>query len=509
MKHGFTAEHFALLAEYDGKVRQVGNADEDRDYAELVAAYEATANWARAVQRRLFPQGYVRKLSKPTDQWHQKFKPYTWTRIYPRREAPRHLAYTVGIEAAGEFCVKIDTVGVNDRIRKRYEALCRYDHHLSPFASMIPAEKGLAMSFEELLDWSNESIATFEPGYDEIARRLGLMSPNMRLITDMEVSRNAFDLWRDILLDNADGTGPVRSIAGHGVWFREKNGKGGAEVQAGLDPFGKEWAVEFNAPPEPGDYQRLTAIAADETGGLHLLRQGWLRGRRPAHDIRISEFIASTGLSPVPVEAEGKAAERRWFLVADLGDSPERIRKKTADFIELCWAARTPIEPTDTAASEAGESLGGDESDAPYLLPARGAMDSKTIDQLHGTVWKALAASLSTEKINYRKWRRADGYSIDMEIAREGEQSLLVEIKTGCAASDVHTGVGQLSLYRKLFPRLAGHKAVLLIDVDLPKGLAYAVAALDIEVHHYAWYDENGTRRVKFSDNFRALCGFV
>lgn len=44
MEHGFTAEHFALLAAYDGQVRQAGDPDQDRDYAELVVAYEATAD---------------------------------------------------------------------------------------------------------------------------------------------------------------------------------------------------------------------------------------------------------------------------------------------------------------------------------------------------------------------------------------------------------------------------------------------------------------------------------
>ncbi|AJC82083.1 hypothetical protein IE4803_PB00022 (plasmid) [Rhizobium etli bv. phaseoli str. IE4803] len=193
-------------------------------------------------------------------------------------------------------------------------------------------------------------------------------------------------------------------------------------------------------------------------------------------------------------------------MVADLGDAPTRIRRKTAAFVELCWAARTPIDRPADSKSDAGESLGGSESDAPYMLPARSTADPKIVEQLHGKVWKALATALAARKIDYRKWRQAGGYSIDLEIAPKGGQSLLVEIKTGCAASDVHTGVGQLLLYRKLFPRLAGHKAVLLIDTDIPAGMAKAVTALDIAVHSYSWSERDGARSVEFSGDFGHLC---
>ena len=92
MDHGIRAEHFSLLDALDGVVRVNGDPAQDSDYETLVEAYEATARWARAVQDRLFPKGFVRKLSRPTDM-AQKFKPYTWVRIYPRKDAPKELAY--------------------------------------------------------------------------------------------------------------------------------------------------------------------------------------------------------------------------------------------------------------------------------------------------------------------------------------------------------------------------------------------------------------------------------
>ncbi|QJX09964.1 hypothetical protein [Rhizobium brockwellii] len=507
MDHGFNTRHFALLAELSGQVRRDGDVRQDAAYAELVQAYEATAEWAHALQRKLFPEGVVRKLSKPTDQWRQKFKPYTWTRVYPRQNATRHLAYTVGIDAEG-FCVKIDTVSAPDSVRSIYDQLSRYDHRLSPFASIASPQLGLSWTLDQLVDWSIEAIGRFEPGYDEISRRLGLATGALHLVTNKEMSRRSFDYWRSAIVENADGSGPVPRIVQQDVWFVERDGEGGAEIKAGLDPLGSEWAVELNAPPEPGNYNRLTAMATDETGGLHLLRQGWLRGRRPASDIRVPEFISSTGLKPVSVVAEGKAAERSWFLVADLSDPPARIRRTTAAFVELCWAARTPVQ-TQAEGEGTGARIGGTESDQPYLLPARPALDPRIVEQMHGRVWQTLATALSAKKVGYRKWRRAGGFSIDMEVARENGWPLLIEIKTGCSTSDVHTAVGQLMLYRKLFPNLSGHKPVLLIDAILSGAIASAVAALNIEVHQYQWTGEGDARSPIFSNAFRELCGLV
>lgn len=171
MDHGIHAEHFTLLRALDGAARVKGDPVQDAAYRSLVAAYEATARWARAVRERLFPGGHVKKLSKPTNM-AGNFKPYTWVRIYPRKDAPSTLAYTVGIDAAGEFCVKIDTVNsTGTEARRRYDELRNHDNHGSPFAEIIGVEEGLAMSFEQLVDWSIDAIGAFEPGYDELAYR--------------------------------------------------------------------------------------------------------------------------------------------------------------------------------------------------------------------------------------------------------------------------------------------------------------------------------------------------
>ncbi|MCQ1573482.1 hypothetical protein NFO65_22405 [Neorhizobium galegae] len=507
MDHGFTVNHFALLAQMDGVARAAGDAQQDTAYARLVEANEATAVWARAVQMQLFPLGKVRKLSKPTDMG-QKFKSYTWVRIYPRPEAPKALAYTVGIDASGEFCVKLDTVQINgSTTRRRYDELRGHNNYLSPFAAILPANLGLALSFEQLVAWTVEHIGTFDPGYDALAVELGLIKPELTLITDLAESRAAFARWYGALSGDGEAGG-VQRVGDHRAWIKARNGTDGIEAKLGLDPTGAEWAVEINAPPRPGDHNRLSAIAADATGGLHLLRQGWLQGRRPAPDIREAEFMARTGLVPASVLATGRAAARRWFLVASLDDPPARIRKTTIDFVELCWAARTPIDGTDLDTWVDGDAtVGGSEQGGCRTLPARPAVDPRIVERLHGRVWETLATLLARHVIGYRIWRRPPGYTIDMEIAVPGHTPLLVEIKTGTTIRDVQTGVGQLQLYRQLFPELRHHDAVLLIDADLPSRLQAAVAGLGIIVHRYQWDDSMGERQIVFSEEFRGLCG--
>lgn len=510
MEHGFTAAHFELLKIWRGSSRQVSDQAQTVASAEVKKAYNATARWADAIKLALFPQGFVQRRADAFNQG-QIFKPYTWTRIYPRPQAPKELAYTVGIDAGGEFCVKLDTVNLGGLKRQRYEVLQHHDNYLSPFAAMLPAEKGLAMSFEALVDWSVDQIGCFDPGYDELARAIGLIPPELNLVTDTNLSRAAFARWRSIL--SGEGN-EISAVEGQQVWLSSREGAGGIEAKLGLDPHGREWGVEINAPPIAGDYNRLSAVAVDITGGLHLLRQGWLRGRRPAPDIREEEFKASTGLLPEVVSGAGRAALRQWFRVASFDDPPERIRRTTARFVELCWAARTPIGTKsligldNAVAAKAGDAVaGGEEHSGDYILPARPAADAKIVKRLHGLVWKSLATILGDSNVEYRKWSRSPGYEIDMEIDTPRLAPLLIEIKTRCSTYDVHTGVGQLILYRVLFPNLSKHRAVLLIDADLSLHLRVAIAALDIIVHRYRWEGDDSERKVHFPQEFLTLCG--
>jgi 5-methylcytosine-specific restriction protein B len=170
----FTREHFDLLGKWKGQKKESADSLAQAAYDELAKAYRVTEDWAEAVQRRLFPDGYVSVRKKPTSQAN-KFTGYNWARIFPSPTSPEQLAYTVGIDLEG-FVVKIDTVATAEGspVRNAYKALRGPDDSTSPFVARISVGEGLGKSLEELVTWSLESIRGFRLTYDEVADKLGL-----------------------------------------------------------------------------------------------------------------------------------------------------------------------------------------------------------------------------------------------------------------------------------------------------------------------------------------------
>ena len=172
----FTSDHFKLLNKWKGSVYDKTNPEQQRVHRELTQAYDFTKQWGEELQQRLFKDGYPKTVRKPTDQWQNKFTAYNWARIYPKKNSPKGLAYTVGIDAELGFIVKIDLVDkvVNDpALRKKYEQI-RGPITSSPIVAIKSAAEGLALDFTALIDWSVECIKNFKPAYDDIANQLGL-----------------------------------------------------------------------------------------------------------------------------------------------------------------------------------------------------------------------------------------------------------------------------------------------------------------------------------------------
>lgn len=514
MRNGFEREHFELLSKWNGQSRVSSDPKQDHAYKELKRAYAATDSWARALQVRQFPNGYVKSRQRPTNQANN-FKPYTWAKIYPRPEAPEVLAYTVGIDATWKFCVKIDTVNGTGQVQARFEQLCgEDDHKSSPFAGTMTAEEGLAMSPDQLVEWSIKQIKAFAISYEEVAHQIGLVGPLLELVTDPVASRNGFAEWEGHLQNGAVKEGPVWWQSDGGIFYdRHKRGNdddGGIEL--GLDPLGKRWAVQINKPPVAGDYNRLSSIAIDEIGTRFLLRQGILKhDSQRSTDIKDEEFSRLTGLQPVSVKAHGLSAKRRWFIVAVLDEPPDIIRRKTAIFVERCWAARLGEIGKEGSrfSSPFDDQLGGEETGGTYIIRSKPAAEEKTVVQQHGIVWRSLAALLSTNEIGYRKWQRADGFEIDMVIDRGENRPLLIELKTDISTSNLYTGLGQLHLYRSLFPRLKDHYPVLLVPNGLRDKLKMAIEDCGVVVHTYRFLANGDDKTVMFSPEFLTVCGIL
>lgn len=176
MSEYFTSDHFKLLNRWKGQKRDDSNPEQNRAYEDLKKAYEATEVWANELQQKLFPYGWVEVRKRPTNQANN-FAGYTWAKIYPWKDAPKSLAYTVGIDATIGFVVKIDTVKLEDSdpARQAYLSLRGAFDNTSPFVRTLPAADGLSKPLPELVQWSIDAIRSFQLRYMDVARRLNLL----------------------------------------------------------------------------------------------------------------------------------------------------------------------------------------------------------------------------------------------------------------------------------------------------------------------------------------------
>ena len=168
----FTLEQFDTLNTYAKTKKHDDDESHTHAVAVLKEAYELTEQWANSVKAAYFPTGSVKLRKSPINQ-AGNFAEYTWAKIYPTPDVPKELAFTVGLYTEG-FTVKIDTVNVDTKIRKQYEEI-RGDSH-SSIVSELTIDEGLAMTMEELVNWSVEQIGNFSPSYDVIATQMGILT---------------------------------------------------------------------------------------------------------------------------------------------------------------------------------------------------------------------------------------------------------------------------------------------------------------------------------------------
>lgn len=191
----FTEEHFSLLEQWDGIHMDSTSEHHQHAYAVLKTAYEITGHWAEAVALRIGHGAYVKIRRRPTNQ-AGNFSSYNWAKIYPSPNSPTNLAYTVGIDAAQVFVVKIDTVG-NPPQQQAYAAIRGKDDAASGIVTSLPKAEGLRMSMDQLVDWTVARIAEFQPDYDEIAKQLALADLTDQQILSHFDGKPAFREYRE------------------------------------------------------------------------------------------------------------------------------------------------------------------------------------------------------------------------------------------------------------------------------------------------------------------------
>lgn len=501
MDSGFRLEHFRLLRDLGGQ-RWLKTPKQQAGYQSLKEAYRATERWAEELKRRRFPSGRTNTVKAPLNRgtW---FWRYNWSRIWPNPQAPEQLCYTVGIDGDGTFNVKIDTAGPKEPWRSRYLAMLDDDYGRTPFVALLPAEQGVAMSLEQLVDWSIDSIARFEVGYAEVARRMRLTAQAMRRLDDQAELRRWFEVWRSAMLEAAITQGRLRWLPDCRLVLRPGSASAATlKCDVGDDPAGKRWAVQLNEPQVSSDFNPSSAIAVDDDGRHYLLHQGQLRTRSGAL-IREPEFGSKSGLRPVAVDDTGLAAGRTWYRVASLDASPARIREATAAFVEACARVRG----WDEALSIPGDDFdNSEESGESYFTGPRGPIEGQEIKRRQGMVWLRLKQLLAPEGIAVCKTRKhRQGFQVDALIGANASMRLLVEIKTGISAGDIHGGVGQLHLYPKLLPTAAGLKPILLLPRAPHEDVLRAVRDLGITPHFFDFGDGSASG-ISFSKAFLAEC---
>ena len=334
----------------------------------------------------------------------------------------------------------------------------------------------------------------------------------LTIIDDAALTASAFAGWRQALLENAIREYALWRLPDDSFVFRnQEDSRGsylGPRVALGFDPRGEDWTVQINEAAEPGDINVLSAIARDENGRTFLLRQGRLNSNRQVSEtIYNEEFARLTGLAPVQV-VNGqslKGAKRDWYVVTALDLDRQMIIQNTGMFVRQCSIARTGgIGVGDPAELEVLADLyGPDETPGSFMTSEAEGKGPQRREKRQGEVWYRMASLIRKHGGIVHVPRHAAGYSVDAEIVVDG-RNILVEIKTSLDPVALYAGLGQLSIYRKLLPRLAEHVPILLVPHRPPSVLEAAIEACGVRLCTYI-QAKNG--EMEFSPAFYTLCG--
>jgi hypothetical protein len=271
-------------------------------------------------------------------------------------------------------------------------------------------------------------------------------------------------------------------------------------------------AIQINMPREPGTFDGTSQVGRDPEGRVWLLRQGRLQPNGSGSvGVKDFDFSRLTGIPyafETPKIAESPA--RWWFRVCRRDAEPALIRAQNVEFVRRSQRAReqvasgsfdrTPVGDADRARTLQGKL----EPTGSFVVPPQ---DQRVVERLHAQVINALIEELEKNGIANRKVWHIDGYEADLTIG-DGDAALLIEAKTGARAADVHAGVGQLIIYRRLMPELRHHRPILLMPSPPTLALRDAVMECGIEWHSYEWSEGvAGRGMVLFDTEFRMRCG--
>lgn len=332
----------------------------------------------------------------------------------------------------------------------------------------------------------------------------------LRLEADPDATRRGFEEWLLALRTEADELDwgwllPERRLAFRHLQASPPRLR--TEFSAGAEAGSA--IVQINEPRVAGSENPLAGIAVDRRGGRHVVRQGELHENRINPDrIKGADFRRLTGLRPVGMTVAGAPAKRSWYVVTGLDDvTADEIVARTSAFIDRCWDARVAArdgdadkEPVTDPDQRSGSREAGGETTVHVDAHDR------TMVRRQGYVWAALHDVLAASGITMSKPRHVEGYEVDAVVER-GHRGLLIEIKSSSLPPDVYAAVGQLTLYPRLLPGLAGHGRVLLLPDAPSDALLSALEGMGMAVHRYSMQRLEQGYDVTFEASFLRRCG--
>lgn len=254
----FTQKHFDLLSKLHGQKHDKNNAEHETAYQELAQAYSVVKIWAEKLQQARFPDGHIKIRKAPINQ-AQEFPSYLWGKIYPDKNSPKTLAYTVSISVdrvivkGGSIIksgavVKIDTVNLKDKDPGRLKYLEVRDSSIpSGIRSVLSIEECLKMNMEQLVEWSKNQIEKFTMDYEQVGNKTGLnQASGVKRIENRKASPNNNTSLNQILY-GPPGTGKTYHTIEAAVHCAEPDFAGNSrpELQKKYDELIDEKRIRF------------------------------------------------------------------------------------------------------------------------------------------------------------------------------------------------------------------------------------------------------------------------